>query len=254
MAKSTAERSQRPAAEPEVSRRHVHTWLPRQLVVFGLFGVQLMPWALYLLDDDDHLRVENGQLAFDEIGRRSLESVALIGLLAASVGWLLWTIGAAINARAKTRWSVSPLSAPLAYLFVFGLAVAGSVVSEDFTNKYEAPAVIVVAVVAVVCHLGILAAFRRAAVAIGAPDAPWTRVMVLPLAIVLISSVGAFFNRAVSSPASMVAFSSVTFGLGLLMVANLAKAMGSFDRSCVGRQMSHENLQIPAFLRPTSSS
>lgn len=214
----------------------------------------MMPWGLYVLDDDDHLRVENGQLTFDEVGRKSLQSVVLIGLLAALVGWLLWTIGAAINARGKTRWSVSPLSAPLAYLFVFGLAVAGSVLSDGFTNQFGALAIIAVAAVAIICHLGILAAFRRAAVAIGAPDAPWTRVMVLPLAIGLITSVGAFFNRAVSSPASMLAFSSVTFALGLLMVANLTKAMGSFDRSCIGRQMSHENMQIPDFLRPTRPS
>lgn len=244
-----AGRMYRPAQEPEDTGRHFHTWLPRHMVAVGLFGVLLMPLALYALDDDDHIGFANGRLVVDPVGRESLRVVFVVGMALAAVGWLLWTITAALNARSKSRWSISPLSLPMAYVFVAGLAIGAGVFTENFTNKYTSAAVIVVICVGVICHLGVLAAFRRAAVTVGAPDAPWTRVMVLPLAILLVTALGSFFNQAIASQASYIAFSSFTYLLWLLMVGNWVRAMASFDRSCVGRQMTHESMAIPDFLR-----
>jgi hypothetical protein len=238
-----------PAPSPEENVRHFHTWLPRQMVAVGLFGMQLMPVALYFLDDDDHIGFARGRLVVDEVGRESLRVVWVVGLASAWVGWLLWTIAAALNARGRSRWSISPLSLPMAYVFVAGLAIGAAAFTENFTNQYSGPAIIIVASVGLICHLGVLAAFRRAAVAIGAPDSPWTRVMVLPFAIGCITALATFFTRAIASQASYVAFSASTFALSLFMVASWVTAMASFDRSCVGRQMSHENMEIPAFLR-----
>ena len=73
--------------------------------------------------------------------------------------------------------------------------------------------------------------------------------MVLPFAIGCITALGAFFTKALASQASYLAFSGFTFALVLFMVASWVRAMASFDRSCVGRQMTHENMVIPAFLR-----
>lgn len=249
MAIAVADRMQRPIAAPEETVRHFHTWLPRQMVTLGLYGVLLGPIALYFLDDDDHIGYAKGRLVVDPVGQESLRVVATAGLGLALVGWLLWTITAALNARGKSRWSISPLSVPMAYVFVVGLAVGASAFTENFTNKYTGPAIVIVASVGVICHLGVLAAFRRAAVAIGAPDTPWTHVMVLPCGIGLIAAFGSFFTQAISSQASYLAFSGLTFGLSLLMVASWVRAMVSFDRACVGRQMTHENMEIPAFLR-----
>lgn len=219
------------------------------MVTLGLYGGLLMPVALYFLDDDDHIGFAKGRLVVDPVGQESLRVVAAVGLSLTLVGWLLWTITAALNARGKSRWSISPLSLPMAYVFVAGLAVGASVFTEDFTNKYTGPAIGIVATIGIICHLGVLAAFRRAAVAIGAPDTPWTHVMMLPLAIGLVSALGSFFTKAISSQASYLAFSGLTFLLSLVMVASWVRAMATFDRSCVGRQMTHENMEIPAFLR-----
>ena len=240
---------QSPVAAPEETVRHFHTWLPRQMVTVGLFGGLLMPIALYFLDDNDHIGFSNGRFVVDPVGQESLRVVAAAAFGLALVGWLLWTITASLNARGKSRWSISPLSLPMAYIFVGGLALAASVFTENFTNKYTGPAIGVVASIGVICHMGVLAAFRRAAVAISAPDTPWTHVMVLPCAIGLVTALGAFFTDAIASQASYLAFSGLTFGLTLLMVAFWVRAMVSFDRACVGRQMSHENMEIPAFLR-----
>jgi len=219
------------------------------MVTLGLFGALLMPIALYLLDDDDHIGFAKGRIVVDSVGRESMRVVAVVALGAVVIGWLLWIIAAALNARGKSRWSISPLSLPMAYICVAGLAVAASAFTENFTNKYTKPAVIIVVSVGVICHLGVLAAFRRAAVAIGAPDTPWSHVMVLPLAIGGNVAVGSFFTKAISSQAIYLAFSGLTFLLALVMVSSWARAMASFDRSCVGRQMSHENMEIPEFFR-----
>ncbi len=219
------------------------------MVGVGLFGILLMPLGLYALDDDDHIGFAEGRLVVDNVGRESLRVVFVVGMALAVVGWLLWTITASLNARGKSRWSISPLSLPMAYVFVAGLAMGAAVFTERFTNKYTNAAIAVVICVGVICHLGVLAAFRRAAVAVGAPDSPWTRVMMLPLAIGMVTGLGSFFNEAIASQASMLAFSGVTFLLALLMVGSWVQAMASFDRSCVGRQMTHENMDIPAFLR-----
>ena len=249
MANALASRMPSPVVAPEETVRHYHTWLPRQMVTVGLFGGLLGPIALYFLDDDDHIGFAMGRIVVDPVGQESLTVVAGAGAALALVGWLLWTITAALNARGKSRWSISPLSLPMAYVFVAGLALGASVFTENFTNKYTVPAVVVVACVGVICHLGVLAAFQRAAVAIGAPDTPWTHVMVLPCAISLVVGLGAFFTEAISSQASYLAFAGFTFGLILLMVARWVRAMVSFDRACIGRQMSHESMEIPAFLR-----
>ncbi|MCE9622854.1 MAG: hypothetical protein K8R99_10955 [Actinomycetia bacterium] len=240
---------QRVAVAPEETVRHFHTWLPRQMVTVGLYGGLLTPVGLYFLDDNDHIGFANGRVVVDPVGQESMRVVTLVASGLVFVGWLLWTITAALNARGKSRWSISPLSLPMAYVFIAGLAVGASAFTENFTNKYAGPAVAIVLIVGVICHLGVLAAFRRAAVAIGAPDTPWTHVMVLPLAIGLISTLGAFFTQAISSQASYLAFSGLTFLLSLLMIASWVRAMATFDRSCVGRQMTHENMEIPAFLR-----
>lgn len=219
------------------------------MVAFGLFGVLLMPVALYFVDDDDHIGFAKDRLVVDTVGRESLRTVVIFGLGSALVGWLLWTITAALNARGKSRWSISPFSLPMAYVFVAGLALGAAAFTESFTNEYTNAAIIVVASVGAICHLGVIAAFRRAAVAVGAPDAPWTRVMVLPCAIAGITGLGAFFTQALASQASYLAFSGFTFALTLLMVFSWVQAMASFDRACVGRQMTHESMEIPAFLR-----
>lgn len=219
------------------------------MVAVGLFGVLFMPTALVFLDDDDHIGFYKGRLVVDAVGRESLRAVVVLGLAFVMVGWLLWTITAALNARGKSRWSISPLSLPMAYVFVAGLGIGAAAFTESFTNKFTNPAIIIVASVAVICHLGVLAAFRRAAVAIGAPDTPWTHVMVLPCAIFGITMLGTFFNQAIASQASYLAFSLFTFGLTVFMAGSWVRAMTTFDRSCVGRQMSHDSMDIPAFLR-----
>ena len=183
MGKAIIDRVHQPAPQQEERVRHFHTWLPRHMVGVGLFGVLLLPLGLYALDDDDHIGFAQGHLVVDNVGRESLRVVFVVGSALVVVGWLMWTITASLNARGKSRWSISPLSLPMAYVFVAGLGLGAAVFTERFTNKYTTPAIAIVASIAIICHLGVLAAFRRAAVAVGAPDAPWTRVMMLPLAI-----------------------------------------------------------------------
>ncbi len=253
MANVLADRVSRRAPDVELPGRHFHTWLPRQLVTFGLFGALIMPVALYFLDDDEHIEFAKGRLVVDSVGHESLRVVFVVGLGSALVGWLLWTIAAAFNARGKSRWSISPLSVPMAYVFIAGLAIGAAAFTENFTNKYTTGAIVIVSSVAVISHLGVLAAFRRAAVAISAPDAPWSRMMMLPCAIGLITGFGAFFTEAVATRASYLAFSGFIYLLMLLMAWSWVRAMVSFDRACVGTHMTHESMEIPAFLRGNQS-
>ncbi len=219
------------------------------MVTIGLFGLLLMPVALYLMDDADHIGFADGRIVVDPVGQESLRVVVLVGLATLTVGWLLWISAAALNARGKSPWSISPFSLPMTYFCVGGLVVAASAFTENFTNRYTNTAIIVVVCIAVICHLGVLAAFRRAAVAIGAPDTPWTHVMVLPLAIAGNIGVGSFFTKAIASQRISLVFAGFSYLLALLAAASWVRAMASFDRASVGRQMTHENMEIPAFLR-----
>lgn len=219
------------------------------MVKIGLLTTLVMPWGLYFLDNNGHLMFVRGELVVDDVGRRALMAVMSAGLAAASVGWLLWTIGAAMNARTRSRWSISPAALPMAYGLVIGAGLVATIVSRRFSNEYASVAIAGVATIAVILHLGVVASFRRAAVSIGAPDAPWTRVMVLPVAIAGAAGFGKFYTSAIPSTASYTATYAITFLLSLLTVASLARAMASFDRTCVGRQMSHDAMEIPSFLR-----
>ena len=240
-----------PAAE-SVSK--YHTLLPRLMVVAALIAGLGSPLLLGVLERQGHLQIDGRTLTFDDRGR-SVVIAAIAAIVACSVlGWLWWTVAAALNARKKARYSVSPLVAPSALAVIIGCGFAFVRVTEQAVTTdaaetkrfFLASAVVIVAVVA---HFGTLTAYRRTAGAIGASTAPWSVVIVLPWVVLGLNLLAQFFVNAVGDSFLTV---SAIINLGFIGVQVLAihQAMTSFDRACVGRQMSHsDRAELPSFMR-----
>ena len=231
-----------------------HTLLPRLMVVAALIAGLGSPLLLGMLERQGHLEIDGRTLTFDDHGR-SVVTAAVAALVACSVlGWLWWTMAAALNARKMARYSVSPLLAPVALAVMVGCGYAFARVTEqevatdgaETKRFFVATALVIVAAIA---HFGTLTAYRRTAGAIGASTMPWTVVIVLPWVVFGLNLLAQFFVNAVGDSFLTV---SALINLGFIGVQVLAvhQAMTSFDRACVGRQMAHsDRAELPSFMR-----
>ncbi len=231
-----------------------HTVLPRTMVIAALLAALGSPLVAFVLERQGHLVVDGTDWQFDDHGR-SIATAAVVAVIACAVlGWLWWTTAAALNARKKARYTVSPIFAPLLILVMFGCTVLLVVTlrTDSFGDDERTRKAVVIAaliVIAVVSHFAILEAYRRAARGIGGSQRPWSFVILLPWATLAANLLAQFFARTVGASYSKVTALGNMFVFGVLVLA-LYQAMSSFDRACSGRHMAHNDRgELPDFLR-----
>lgn len=254
---SVADRSQRRFVNsfdtPDDGSRH-HTLLPRTMVIAGLLAALGSPLIAFVLERQGHLRLDGSDWYLDDRGR-SVATAVVVAVVACSVlGWMWWTAAAALNARKKARYTVSPLFAPLLLVLMSALAYFATnamqteAIGDDARTRRVMTVSAFIAVI-VLCHFMILEAYRRAAGVIGASQRTWLLVILLPWATLAANGLAQFFAQAVGDSYLKVIALVNMIVCGVQVLA-LYQAMSSFDRACSGRHMAHDDHgELPEFMR-----
>ena len=232
-----------------------HTMLPRLMVIAALLAGLGGPVMGFVLQRQGHLVIDGRSWLLDEHGR-SVVVAALVAIGVCSVlGWLWWTVAAALNARKRARYGVSPWFAPTALLLMAaGIVGVGAVTrgrnmfSREETGRFLLA--IGLGVVPIVAYFATLSAYRKTARAIGASTQGWTVVIVVPWAILAVNVLSQFFVNAIGESFIQV-LGLVNMAVMGVQVLALYLALSSFDRACIGRHMGRdESNDLPDFLRP----
>jgi len=231
-----------------------HTLLPRTIVIAALLAALGSPLVGFVLEQQGHLKLDGTNWYFDDRGRTVATAVVAAVVSCSVLGWLWWTTAAALNARKRARYTVSPWFAPLLILLMSGCGVL--LVRTAQTNAYndaertrKLMVIAALVVIAVVSHFLILEAYRRAAGVIGGSQRAWLLVILLPWVTLAANLLAQFFARTVGDSYLKAIALGNMFVVGAQVLA-LYQAMSSFDRACSGRHMAHnERGELPDFLR-----
>lgn len=237
------------APTPERTRFH-HTMIPRAMVLASLvLGLSLPAWVV-MLEHKGHVSVTGIHTEIDSEAGRLMTGLAVASLATYGLGWLWWSVAAALNATGHSRWTVSAWVAPLGY--AVSIAVVGSLpaITDRVGTDMGTVVVLIGAFVLAVAHFAVLREYRHTAAAIGGAVTPWTRVIVLPWAGLGFSIVIAFLSEALGD----VVFERIMQGSWVVFYALYAvsfyTAMASFDRACRGGSSTHPgDDQLPEFLK-----
>jgi len=240
-------------SKPDDGSLH-HTLLPRTIVVAALLAALGSPLVAFVLERQGHLRLDGTNWYFDDRGRKVATAVVVAVAACSVLGWLWWTTAAALNARKRARYTVSPWFAPLQILVMCGCGVLlfGTLQQDTLGDEERArQLMIVVALVAIVVisHFLILEAYRRAAGVIGGSQRAWLLVILLPWVALAANLLAQFFAHTVGDSYLKAIALGNMFVVGAQVLA-LYQAMSSFDRACSGRHMAHNDRgELPDFLR-----
>lgn len=230
----------REEAEHATDRR-IPTVVPRAICVTGFFIAFAYPAVLLWLNQKGHADLVNGAFRLDDVSKR-VTTVMLLGAAACMLlGWLWWGVAAAINARRKARWTVTPWFVPLTYLTVAAAAV-GAGISERWLGDDADYVRIVALAFAVVMYFATLSAYRRSAQAIGGATKYWTRLIVLPWMIAVSGGVFGFFSEFLPARAVLGAYVLLQLAQGLYGLF-MYQAMTAFDRASIGTHQLQQNDQ-----------
>lgn len=238
-----------PGPGPERTSFH-HTMIPRAMVLASLvLGLSLPAWVA-ILEHEGHVSVTGIHTEIDNEAGRLMTGLAVASLAAYGLGWLWWSVAAALNATSHSRWTVSAWSAPIGY--AVSIAVVGSlpVITDRVATDLGTVLVMVGAFVLAIAHFAVLREYRHTAAAIGGAVAPWTRVIILPWAGLGFSIVIAFLSQALGD----VVFERIMQGSWVVFYAlyavSLYSAMASFDRASRGGSSTRPgDDQLPEFLK-----
>lgn len=231
-----------------------HTLVPRLMVVTSMLAALGFPLFLGELYRQGHFDMIDWKWYFDERGRR----LALSGLTAIGacfcLGWCWWSAAAALNARNKAKYAISPIFGPFAiattgacvYLLPRALTALDEAASDERLKLWAL--VIGLCVVPVLAYFSTVGTFSRTAGAIGASRRPWLVIIGLPWVMGGLFLFSRFFTTAVGD-----GYWTVTGLVGLVLIGGyvlaLYFAMTSFDRTCAGRHMSHDERGNPQLFR-----
>lgn len=227
-----------------------HTLIPRAMVLASLvMGLSLPAW-IAVLEHNGHVSVTGIHTTIDDQGARLMTGLAVAALVTYALGWLWWSVAAALNATSHSRWSVAAWAAPLGYAVSMAVVIVVPLVSARVEPDLATVVVLVGAFVLAIAHFAVLREYRHTAASIGGAVAPWTRVIVLPWAALGFSVVVAFLSKAIGDEI----FERIMQGGWILFygayAVSLYSAMASFDAACRGRSLSaaggHE---LPEFLK-----
>jgi hypothetical protein len=239
--------------QPDDGSLH-HTLLPRTMVIAALLSALSAPLVGFVLESQDHLRVDGTDWFIDARGRQVATALIVAVVSCSVLGWMWWTTSAAMNARKQARYTVSPWFSPLLIVLMVGCTalLIATLQSDSYGEQDQSRKTLVIvalATIIVISHFLILEAYRRAAHVIGASSRPWLIVVVVPWVMLGANLLAQFFARTVGASYLKVSVLANMFVFGGLVLA-LYQAMSSFDRACSGRHMSHSDRgELPDFLR-----
>jgi len=238
----------RRAAEAQAGGHH-HTMVPRTMVLTAMLAGFASPVLLIVLKQQQHLEINGTNWTIDDQGRNLVVGSAVGAASCCVLGWLWWTVAAALNARRTARYTVSPLFAPVSLMVATACA---ALLPSALKNRGKAEIIGLAAatgLAVLIAHFGVLGAYRKAAGSLGAPQGPWTMLIVLPWVAAVADLVLRFFFGLVGTKLVGVVVPTALVLFGLYMVS-LYRAMSSFDTACSGRQMSHTDRgALPDFLK-----
>ena len=246
----TAEKARRDAE----SNSMYHTLVPRMMVITALLAALGFPLLLGMLMYQGHLEVEGNDWFFDDRGRYVAIAGAVVLALCYGLGWFWWGVAAALNARLRSRYVVTPFFVPFTLLLIGASAYFVPRLLQERTGSTDADnnrliVAIGLMVMAFIAHFGSLSAYRRAAGAVGGTQRPWTFIIMLPWAGLGLNLLARFFTTAVGDQ-YMTVIGVVNLGFIGMYVLGTYQALASFDRACAGRHMAHsDRSELPDFLR-----
>ncbi len=220
-----------PATAPVVeSLPQHHTVTPRVLCVCGYFAS--LPVAVLYAGER-----ERGD---DVHSQRVLVAVLLVCSAAYGLGWLWWTVAAALNARKTTLMGVSALTAPVyALLAVVGIRYA--------VQHPDAAGWVMMGIL--LGYLWVLNGFRTTAKLLVAPSEHFARLMWLPLVVGVSSSAAALLRY--GSPVWGGVAVLTLYSLGVTYYGiTINRAMSSFDRAAARKAERRDDAAlVPAIFR-----
>lgn len=223
----------------ELEVRLLPTMVPRTLTVAGFFLLFTFPAVALMLNDGGHLTYKNRVVHMDPKAHRII-GVILAGAAACLlVGWLWWAVAAALNARRRSRWAVSPFFVPITYVLYAMLGVIAALSKQVLGDNWfygQAGAL----AAAVVIYFSTLGAYSKTAQGIGSPSTYFTRLIVIPWATFAGSLVALFFAKYLSEEARLIVFLLFVLVQGVYGLT-MYQAMSHFDRSCAGRRLGHDD-------------
>lgn len=242
-------------ADVAAEKRYHHTTLPRLMVVSSFVLGLSMPLWIWLLERKHHVQLAGRDTVFDLQGRRALAALFVSMLGSYAIGWLWWSVAAASNAANRARWAISPFLAPFGYAVAVGMVAAVPEINARVDARYHTAVGLGGAFIAAVAHLGVLTAYRSTAEKIGAPLAPWTRVIFLPQGALVFSVLLAFFGQMLNDTAFAAVLGGAWVLVYLVYAISFYQAMAGFDRACSGRRLGHAGGEsLPDFLKRKPAS
>lgn len=241
------------ATEAEDGRRHHHTTLPRLLVLASFLVGLSAPLWVWLLERKGHAELIGRETVFDDEGRRVMAVLFATSVGTYAVGWLWWAVAAAANAANRARWAISPFLAPFGYAVMVGAVAALPEVEQRVRPAYHTFIQLAAGVVIVIAHLGVLQAYRSTAERIGARVAPWTRVIYIPQAALVLSVLLGFLGQRLGEGA-FITVMGASWVVGYLVYAiSFQQALAEFDRACYGHRLSRSGPdELPDFLKKSA--
>ena len=233
--------AERPNREHAAPGEFHHTVVPRTMCMTGFFVQFAFPAMFLLLNHFGHADLLDGKFVPDETGRRV--SIVMLGgsALCMLVGWLWWGVLAALNARHKARWAVSPMYVPLTY-FAIAVAATGAGLSERWLGDNVIYARACALAFAVIMYFSNLGTYRRTAESLGAPTKYFSRLIAIPWVMGAACGVFSWFSRFLAPQALL------AFVIGIQLVQGLYgltwyQAMSGLDRACAGTRMVRQDDQ-----------
>ena len=244
----------RPPNEPARTNFH-HTMLPRAMVLASLVLGLALPAMIIVLEREGHVSVKGINTTLDDHAAGVMTGLVVAALVTYALGWLWWSVAAALNATSHSRWSVDAWSAPAGYGVSVAALVVVPLVSERVDPDLATVVVLIGVFVLAIAHFAVLRAYRHTADSIGGAVAPWTRVIVLPWAALGFSILVAFLSKTIGD----VLFERIMEAGWVLFYAayaiSLYSAMASFDRACRGRIAGGDGKRaLPEFLKRRAHS
>jgi hypothetical protein len=223
----------------ELEVRLHDTMVPRTLTVAGFFILFAFPAVALLLNDGKHLTYRHRVVHMDAQAHRII-AVMLAGAAGCLlVGWLWWSVAAALNAGRRSRWAVSPFFVPVTYVLYAMLAIIAGLSKQVLgDNWFYGQAGALAAAVAI--YFSTLGAYSKTAQGVGSPSKYFTRLIVIPWAAFVGSMIALFFAKYLSEEARLIVFLLFVLVQGIYGLT-MYQAMSHFDRACAGRRLGHDD-------------
>ena len=244
-----------PVMQVPAGTRFHHTLLPRAMVMASLVvGLSLPAWVI-VLEQNGHVSVTGIHTTIDDEGTRWMTALVVAAMVGYALGWLWWSVAAALNATNRSRWSVAAWAAPVGYAISLAVVGAVPVISDHVDPELGTLVVLLGVFVLAIAHFAVLRAYRQTAAAIGGAVTPWTLVIMLPWAALAFSVIVAFLSKAIGDAV----FERVMQGGWVAFYAGYAislySAMASFDRACSGTVLGRAGRgELPEFLKQRGRS